>query len=309
MEMTTSPIASTNGVKMTSLHFPFTLRLHAHVLTCLTDHNFAGLDLIYRIKDCWKERDQPHDLLLQPLERGLSTKIGEWCFDTLFDLERRSESMTRPYFKTGEDFIWFVEDVVEAARRCESFAADSELLNQMAKQTNEIAKLYDEGNDEEYWKQVKGGGRQKLVAMFKKFCRLPVPLSKMRTLYAYEVAERILHDRQLCHFIARTVMDIGFDGETVEGLRSQWVNRERWPSWVKTLLLARDRGKCAECGIDMATELRAPMHIDHMFPIARGGCNDLINLQLLCSKCNLTKLDRAAEVTSSVPPYTRRRKA
>jgi hypothetical protein len=292
---------------MRSLHFPFTLRLHTHVLACLIDHNFKGLDLFYRIKDCWKERDQPHDLLVRPLERGLSTKIGEWCFDTLFDLdlEDRGESMTRPYFKTlaGEDFMWFVEDVVEAARRSELFG-DSELLMAMAAKINEIGDLY-EANEEEYFKQVEGGGRRELVAMFKKFCRLLVPLSEMRTLYACEVAERILHDRQLCQFIAETVMDIGFGGETVEGLRSQWVNRERWPPWVKTILLARDRGKCAACGIDMATELKEQIHIDHMFPIARGGCNDLVNLQLLCSKCNLTKRDRAAAVTSSVPQYTR----
>jgi hypothetical protein len=305
---TTSPTASATGVKMTSLHFPFTLRLYARVLTCLTDHNFAGLDLFYRIKDCWKERDEPHDLLLRPLERGLSTKIGEWCFNTLFDLdlEDRGESRERPYLKTltGEEFMWFVEDAVEAAHRCDSFAADSELLNQIARQINEIENLLD-GNEEEYWKQVEGDGRQKLFAMFKNFCRLLAPLAKMRTHYACEVGERILHDRQLCHFIAQTVIDIGFDGETVNGLRSQWVNREKWPAWVKTLLLARDRGKCAECGIDMANELRAPMHIDHMFPLARGGCNDLVNLQLLCSKCNLTKLDRAAEVATSVPRYTR----
>ena len=34
----------------------------------------------------------------------------------------------------------------------------------------------------------------------------------MRALYAPEIADRILHDRQLCSFIADTIMDIGFDG-------------------------------------------------------------------------------------------------
>jgi hypothetical protein len=33
------------------LYFPFTLRLYGHVLTCLRDNNFAGLDLFYRIKE------------------------------------------------------------------------------------------------------------------------------------------------------------------------------------------------------------------------------------------------------------------
>jgi ABC-type amino acid transport substrate-binding protein len=44
-------------------------------------------------------------------------------------------------------------------------------------------------------------------------------------------------------------MDIGFDGETVEGMRSQCVERERWPSRIKEILRARDRGKCAACGV------------------------------------------------------------
>jgi hypothetical protein len=55
-----------------SLYFPFTLRLYAHVLTCLRDNDFVGLDLFYRIKDCWKRRDTPHDLLVRPLEGGLA---------------------------------------------------------------------------------------------------------------------------------------------------------------------------------------------------------------------------------------------
>jgi hypothetical protein len=154
---------------MSSLHLPFTLRLYAHVLTCLTDHNFTGLDLFYRIKDCWKERDEPHDLLLRPLERGLSTKIAEWCFDTMFDVEGLSESMDRPYFKTltGEALIWFVGDVVNAARRLESFAAESELLDRMAALITDIDDLYDAFDDQKYWKEVDGGGRRKLAAMFR----------------------------------------------------------------------------------------------------------------------------------------------
>ena len=60
--------------------------------------------------------------------------------------------------------------------------------------------------------------------------------------------------------------------------------------------------------IDIVQELREEAHIDHMFPIARGGCNDLVNLQLLCSKCNLTKRDEDAEAMNSVPRYIRRGK-
>jgi|SRR5580700_2356966 hypothetical protein len=75
------------------------------------------------------------------------------------------------------------------------------------------------------------------------------PLNRIIRVYAYEIGDRISHDRELCYFIAQTVMDIGFDGETVEGMRSQWVERERWPSRIKEILRARDRGKCAACGV------------------------------------------------------------
>jgi hypothetical protein len=87
---------------MPSLHFPLTLRLYGHVLRCLRDHKFTGLDLFYRIKDCWKKRDTPHDLLLRPLERGLPFKIGEWCFATMFDLEGVSESTGKQPFLPPE---------------------------------------------------------------------------------------------------------------------------------------------------------------------------------------------------------------
>ena len=47
-------------------------------------------------------------------------------------------------------------------------------------------------------------------------------------------------------------------------------------------------------------------HIDHIFPMPQGGCNDVVNLQLLCSTCNLQKLAKKEEVTTSVPRYIRR---
>ena len=125
-------------------YFPFTLRLYAHTLHCLGDHNFTGLDLFYRIKDCWKGRDQPNDLLMRPLEPGLSHKIGEWCFDTLFDVEGDSESADKMYIKTlqPEDSIWFVGDVCEAAR-LSSFFGDAEPLKAMAARVRKIDDLYE----------------------------------------------------------------------------------------------------------------------------------------------------------------------
>lgn len=293
---------------MSSLYFPFTLRLYGHVLWCLRDHNFTGLDLFYRIKDCWKRRDTPHDLLLRPLERGLAFKIGEWCYATMF--YGMSESMLYIDELGGEERLWFLDDVVKAAALSGLFGNEASLqaIEQLIKQIEVPYDLNDLNMERKYYDALKGRGRRKLISLFEKFCESAAKgIAEMRRDYALEVADRIFHDRELCNFIARTVMDIGFDGETEEGLRKQWVQRERWPASVRSILLARDQGKCASCGVDIVQELREVGHIDHMFPIGRGGCNDVVNLQLLCSKCNLKKGDDSTEVRNSVPRYIRRR--
>jgi hypothetical protein len=269
---------------MPELHFPFTLRLYAYTLRCLGDPNFTGVDLFYWIKHCWKGRDEPHDLLLRPMEPGLSLKLGEWSFDTLFGDEDMSSSLDKVYIKTlhPENFIWFLDELCNAAR-LSSFFGETKLLEDMAAKVGEVEGLFEQ-DEKRYWEKVRGPTRRHLMKAFTQFVReLPERLAQMKRLYSYEIADRILHDRQLCNFIARTIMDIGFDGETLEGLRSQWVDRARWPARVKEILLARDRGKCAACGKDIVQELRDKPHIDHMFPISQGGCNDLVNLQLLCS--------------------------
>lgn len=47
----------------------------------------------------------------------------------------------------------------------------------------------------------------------------------------------------------------------------------------------RDRiGMCVECG---STDLRLAK--DHIFPIARGGCDCIHNVQPLCDPCNSRK--------------------
>jgi 5-methylcytosine-specific restriction endonuclease McrA len=51
-------------------------------------------------------------------------------------------------------------------------------------------------------------------------------------------------------------------------------------------LFAKQRGRCAICAskIDMATK-----HIDHIVAIAKGGKHEILNLQLTCPRCNMTK--------------------
>lgn len=69
--------------------------------------------------------------------------------------------------------------------------------------------------------------------------------------------------------------------------------RSNIPQWVKRAVKYRDRGKCVCCGKDLSgiidCEDESSVHYDHMVSLHSGGLNDLCNIQLLCSNCNLTK--------------------
>lgn len=57
--------------------------------------------------------------------------------------------------------------------------------------------------------------------------------------------------------------------------------------WIPKLLELQ-HWTCVVCNKD----LRFGYHIDHVYPIARGGENADYNLQALCPKCNLEKSDK-----------------
>ena len=48
-------------------------------------------------------------------------------------------------------------------------------------------------------------------------------------------------------------------------------------------------GRCALCG---ATNKERMLQVDHIIPRSRGGKNDLVNLQVLCAKCNAAKSNK-----------------
>ncbi|KTS08377.1 hypothetical protein SB2_00540 [Methylobacterium radiotolerans] len=58
---------------------------------------------------------------------------------------------------------------------------------------------------------------------------------------------------------------------------------------VRYEALKRAGGRCELCG---ASHEARPLHVDHVVPRARGGSNELSNLQVLCETCNTEKRDR-----------------
>lgn len=68
------------------------------------------------------------------------------------------------------------------------------------------------------------------------------------------------------------------------------------PTWAESAVFHRDKGRCVLCQTDL-TKLfsqQSQIHYDHIVPLARGGMNCVTNLQLTCSRCNLSKGGRSA---------------
>ncbi|WP_330203089.1 HNH endonuclease [Cyanobacterium sp. Dongsha4] len=58
------------------------------------------------------------------------------------------------------------------------------------------------------------------------------------------------------------------------------------PLSVKKYIYERDKFQCQSCG---KKENETQLNIDHIIPLAKGGSNDLSNLQTLCYQCNQRK--------------------
>lgn len=78
----------------------------------------------------------------------------------------------------------------------------------------------------------------------------------------------------------------GSKSETPEE-REEFEFSRRIPTIIKQKVWERDQGKCIECG---STK---DLHFDHIIPFSKGGSStDERNIQLLCSKHNLSKSDK-----------------
>ena len=62
--------------------------------------------------------------------------------------------------------------------------------------------------------------------------------------------------------------------------------RIKIPLVVKKYVFERDNYHCQSCG---KSSTQTELNIDHIIPLARGGSNDISNLQTLCHNCNRKK--------------------
>ena len=58
------------------------------------------------------------------------------------------------------------------------------------------------------------------------------------------------------------------------------------PQSVREYVLQRNKFQCQSCG---KKEKETQLNIDHIVSLAKGGSNDISNLQVLCKRCNSQK--------------------
>ncbi|MGJ3233258.1 MAG: HNH endonuclease [Oceanicaulis sp.] len=77
------------------------------------------------------------------------------------------------------------------------------------------------------------------------------------------------------------------------------LSRAYIPSWAKSAVFHRDKGRCVLCRTDLTGlySQNSKIHLDHIVPLALGGMNCVTNLQLTCSNCNLHKGARSASTS------------
>lgn len=100
-----------------------------------------------------------------------------------------------------------------------------------------------------------------------------------------EAARPMWHIGDGCGGYVRQLIEQAFDEA---GLRRDRPapskdKRKPIPYNLRALVFARDDLRCVRCGSDVY------LTIDHIIPLARGGTDDIENLQTLCRPCNAAK--------------------
>lgn len=66
-------------------------------------------------------------------------------------------------------------------------------------------------------------------------------------------------------------------------------------------VLRRDGFRCQICGATQKDGVK--LHVDHIFPVSKGGKTEISNLRTLCERCNMGKRDKVENVEPFLDPY------
>jgi len=98
-------------------------------------------------------------------------------------------------------------------------------------------------------------------------------------------------------FFLKITGDATADRREVSGMNEAKNRKENWQgmNWIRQekrlAIYMRDGLSCCYCG--EAVEQGATLALDHVKPVAKGGCNHHSNLVTACTRCNLSKNARS----------------
>ena len=279
---------------------PIVLQIYKNSMLCLLDEDWLFSYLPKTTINQISLGKLPENLFVRPIQNGYLYYLGTLFFDQLFNiiLEMFSCNVKEAYAKSDMLFLLLSLSGVE----------DSKILFNLLMALDEVDTIFCEVSEKKqnfvFHKQDIDVMLQNALVEAKQYYKDDI--SNIKDIYAKNFAERAFHDRQMCEYITYSLHTSYEEGYPVLNEKEQLsyvkVERVKWPAWVKPTLMSRDRGKCANCGADFI-ELNEQPHIDHIVPLNKGGCNDIVNLQLLCSSCNGKKHDNFQLVNSSIPEY------
>ncbi len=105
------------------------------------------------------------------------------------------------------------------------------------------------------------------------------------------VVEASTRSKAIHAWRVRSLQQFGsFPGAEEKPDRNIFAGRAGLSARLRWTVLERDGRRCVVCG--RAASAGVELHVDHIWPVSRGGRDDLENLQTLCAPCNLGKSDR-----------------
>ena len=290
-----------------NLHTGIIFKIYSNLLSILQDPNITGLDLYDALKDGLKGYIGDKNMFFEPVKRGILYVISKFSFEDCIMQSHLDNDSVGFYIKSSEHLLWYFEEFLEFLR-FHNFEIPKDIENEFDRIVTTSECLFEESfnnieKEYEYYDYLdyKNRTMRRMLDILKEKNRKNI--EQISEDYIIAVAARVFHDRELCAWISDLLIQIGFPGEY-----KQWVERPRsWPKWVQADLFTREGGRCALCGADFAEDPSIIAHIDHIIPISKGGCNDIVNLQLLCERCNTSKKQEMLPVKPSIPNYLKRR--
>ncbi|NMF86436.1 HNH endonuclease signature motif containing protein [Nodosilinea sp. P-1105] len=288
-----------------NLHVGTALKIFEITIAAIQDPQESGTSVYYGLKHALNVVCDP-DVFSKTTRKGILYALSHFAYnehvlreDSLYSAEDGSPSRFHP--STPEHFLWYAEDFLEfsdlhqlvVSKSCRAY------INEVSEKSSEKYESEDDYWEHEYYDYLRYENRRLRIAIDQIRKENKIQLEEISDLYLRSNSERVFNDRELCSWISSLIIEIGFPGET-----RKWIDRPKsWPTWLKRTLDLREKGKCANCGVDYFSDISITTHIDHIVPLSKGGCNDLVNLQILCETCNTKKGAYLWKVKSSIPKY------